>query len=116
MAKAKHVPDRLIEIVQGLARFPERGSDPKELVALGVKEYRETLFKPYRVIYRVRGTRSVIYLIVDGWQDMQSESLDAELDHLLSFGGQGSLPYESRARMRPPLPWISSSPCPCRAI
>ena len=55
---ANHVLDRLMEVVEGLARFPERGSYPKELVALGIKDYRQTAFKPYRVIYRVLGGRS----------------------------------------------------------
>lgn len=72
VANADHVLDRLMEVVEGLARFPERGSYPKELVALGIKEYRQTSFKPYRVIYRVLGRRVVIYLIVDGRRDMQS--------------------------------------------
>ncbi|MED5617984.1 type II toxin-antitoxin system RelE/ParE family toxin [Ideonella sp. BN130291] len=72
VAKAHHVLDRLMEVVEGLAQFPERGSYPKELLALGIKEYRQTSFKPYRVIYRVVGARVVIYLIVDGRRDMQS--------------------------------------------
>jgi toxin ParE1/3/4 len=61
-----------MEAVEGLAQFPERGSYPKELVALGIKEFRQTAFKPYRVIYRVIGSRVVIVLIVDGRRDMQS--------------------------------------------
>ncbi|AGU48837.1 putative plasmid stabilization system protein [Variovorax paradoxus B4] len=72
VANANHVLDRLMEVVEGLAHFPERGSYPKELVALGIKEYRQTAFKPYRVIYRVVGSQVVIYLIVDGRRDMQS--------------------------------------------
>lgn len=71
-ASANHVLDRLVEVVEGLARFPERGSRPGELVALGIKDYRQTAFKPYRVIYRVLGRQVVIYLIVDGRRDMQS--------------------------------------------
>lgn len=72
VAKANHVLDRLMEVVDGLAQFPEHGSYPRGLVALGIKEYRQTAFKPYRVIYRVLGSRVVIYLIVDGRRDMQS--------------------------------------------
>ena len=72
LANANHVLDRLMEVVEGLARFPERGSYPKELVALGIKEYRQTSFKPCRVIYRVLAGQVVIYLIVDGRRDMQS--------------------------------------------
>jgi len=69
---ANRVLDRLMAVVQALARFPERGSYPKELVALGIKDYRQTAFKPYRVIYRVLGSRVVVYLIADGRRDMQS--------------------------------------------
>ena len=72
VANANQVLDRLMVVVDRLAQFPERGSYPKELVALGIKEYRQTAFKPYRVIYRVIGSRVVIYLIVDGRRDMQS--------------------------------------------
>ena len=72
VANADHVLDRLMEVVQNLAQFPERGSYPKELVALGIKDYRQTTFKPYRVIYRVVDGQVIIYLIVDGRREMQS--------------------------------------------
>lgn len=71
-ANADHVLDRLVEVVQGLARFPERGNYPRELLALGIKDYRQTAFKPYRVIYRVLGKQVVIYVIVDGRRDVQT--------------------------------------------
>jgi len=72
VANADHVLDELMEVVQRLAQFPERGNYPKELVTLGIKDYRQTALKPYRVIYRVVGNQVVIYLIVDGRRDMQS--------------------------------------------
>ncbi|MDB5823652.1 MAG: plasmid stabilization protein [Herminiimonas sp.] len=72
VANANHVLDKLMNMVESLSRFPERGSYPKELVALGIKEYRQTSFKPYRVIYRVMGSQVIIYLIADGRRDMQS--------------------------------------------
>jgi len=71
-ANANYVLDHLMEIVKSLSRFPERGSYPKELVALGIKEYRQTAFKPYRVIYRVTARQVIIHLIADGRRDMQS--------------------------------------------
>jgi len=71
-ANANYVLDQLMDVVESLSRFPERGSYPKELVALGIKEYRQTSFKPYRVIYRVTGSQVIIYLIADGRRDMQS--------------------------------------------
>jgi toxin ParE1/3/4 len=72
VANANYVLDRLMEALESLSRFPERGSYPKELVSLGIKEYRQTSFKPYRVIYRVTGNQVIIYLIADGRRDMQS--------------------------------------------
>jgi len=72
VANANYVLDQLVKVVESLSRFPERGSYPKELVALGIKEYRQTSFKPYRLIYRVTGNQVVIYLIADSRRDMQS--------------------------------------------
>jgi toxin ParE1/3/4 len=72
LAHADHVLDRLMKVVEGLAQFPERASYPKEIVALGIKEYRQTALEPNRVIYRVVGSRVVNCLIVDGRRDMQS--------------------------------------------
>jgi toxin ParE1/3/4 len=72
VANANYVLDQLVKVAESLSRFPERGSYPKELIALGIKEYRQTFFKPYRVIYRVVGSRVIIYLIADGRRDMQS--------------------------------------------
>ena len=72
VANANHVLDALMDVVESLSKYPERGSYPKELVGLGIKEYRQTFFKPYRVIYRVTGSQVIIYLIADGRRDMQA--------------------------------------------
>ena len=72
VASANHVLDGLMGVVENLSRLPERGSYPKELVSLGIKEYRQAFFKPYRVIYRVADNKVIIYLIVDGRRDMQA--------------------------------------------
>ena len=71
-SKADYVLDRLQKVIDTLAAFPERGSYPKELLALGIREYRQTFFKPYRVIYRIIGQQVYVYLIVDGRRDMQA--------------------------------------------
>jgi toxin ParE1/3/4 len=47
-ASAGHVLDKLLEIVETLMTFPERGSHPRELLVLGIRDYRQTFFKPYR--------------------------------------------------------------------
>ncbi len=71
-AKADHVLDRLLEIATSLESHPQRGSISRELRELGIREYRQTFFKPYRVIYRVFGERVFIHLIADGRRDMQT--------------------------------------------
>ncbi len=72
VANANYVLDKLTDVVQSLSKSPERGSYPKELVGLGIKEYRQTFFKPYRVIYRVTGSQVIVYLIADGRRGMQT--------------------------------------------
>lgn len=72
LSRASHVLDRIEQLVESLAEFPERGAHPKELLSLGIHDYRQTSFKPYRVIYRVVGKRVYVYLIVDGRRDMQT--------------------------------------------
>ena len=38
---------------------------PEGTAGAGIREYRQTFFKPYRVIYRVMGKQAFIYLIED---------------------------------------------------
>jgi toxin ParE1/3/4 len=68
--------DRLVDELEGLcaklAELPERGNVPPELRALGITEYREVHYKPYRVIYRVLGRRVIVTCVLDGRRDMQS--------------------------------------------
>lgn len=69
---ADHVLERLLGVAESLATSPERGAQPKELRSLGIQEYRQIFFKPYRAIYRVLDRNVVIYVIADGRRDMQS--------------------------------------------
>jgi toxin ParE1/3/4 len=71
-AAADQVLDRLMDVVGDLRHFPERGSHPAELLALGIREYRQLSFSPYRLIYRVADRQVVVYLIVEGRRDMQA--------------------------------------------
>jgi toxin ParE1/3/4 len=69
---ADYVLERLLDVAGSLATSPERGSQPKEPRSLGIQEYRQVFFKPYRTIYRVVEKKVVIYVIADGRRDMQS--------------------------------------------
>lgn len=64
--------EAFLEKVQTLERFPERGSVLKELEALGLREFRQILLDPYRLIYRVIGSKIFILVIADGRRDMQA--------------------------------------------
>jgi toxin ParE1/3/4 len=66
------VLERLLEVSDSLAAYPEGGSIPKELRSLGMAEYRRLFFKPYRLVYRVHTNQVVIHLTADGRRDMQS--------------------------------------------
>ena len=70
--KADYVLEQIEKVFSRLSEFPERGAYPKELLALGIREYREIFFKPYRIIYRVMDKIVYVLLIVDGRRDMQS--------------------------------------------
>jgi len=70
--RADYVLDRISEVFHKLAELPERGKYPKELSALGIREFREVFFKPYRIIYRVERRTVYVYLVADGRRDMQT--------------------------------------------
>src|SRR3990167_3796615 len=71
-AKAAYILDGMEGVIESLSLFPERGSYPKELLDLGICEYRQTFFKPYRVIYRVIGSVVYVQLVTDGRREMTS--------------------------------------------
>ena len=70
--KASQVLQRIENAFNRLSDAPERGAYPKELLALGIREYREVFFKPYRIIYRVFGKAVYVLVIADGRRDMQA--------------------------------------------
>lgn len=71
-ARAVHVLDRIESAFQSLSEHPQRGRHPRELLDIGIREYREVFFKPYRIIYRVIEETVHVLVIADGRRDMQS--------------------------------------------
>lgn len=71
-ANADRVLERLVQATDALRSSPDRGSYVNELRSLGISEYRQILFKPYRLIYRVHAKRVVVYVVTDGRRDMGS--------------------------------------------
>jgi len=71
-AAARHVLENIEEAFRTLAMYPERGAYPRELLDLGIREYREIFYIPYRIMYNTRGKQVTVMLIADGRRDMRS--------------------------------------------
>jgi toxin ParE1/3/4 len=69
---ADRILSELEAAAQSLTDMPARGNIPKELVAVGLTEYRELHHKPWRMIYRIIGLDVIVYCVADGRRDMQS--------------------------------------------
>ncbi len=70
--QAHYVLEKLLETCERLEQNPERGHFLPELLPLGIKEFREIHFKPYRIIYEVIGREVFVQLIVDGRRSLQN--------------------------------------------
>lgn len=70
--RAAQLLDKLEDVINALDHLPTRGHVPPELRRIGVTDYREVHFKPYRVIYRVEGRRVFVYCVLDGRRDLLS--------------------------------------------
>ena len=70
--QAERLLDRLVEAIESLAAFPERGAHPKELLAFGFRDFRQMVVHPDRIIYRVLDHQVFVDLIADGRRDMQT--------------------------------------------
>jgi len=71
-AKAEYVLVQIESAFGRLAAFPFRGVTPSELVEIGVVDYREVFFKPYRIFYTVIEKRVYVVAIIDGRRDLRS--------------------------------------------
>jgi toxin ParE1/3/4 len=69
---ANDILDDLSQSIKTLTTVPERCSHPRELLALGILEFRQLIHHRFRIIYRIIDRQVVIQLIADGRQDMQS--------------------------------------------
>ena len=70
--RADYVLEQIEKAFSSLSEYPERGNYPRELLDIGIREYREIFFKPYRIIYRVMENNVYVLVIADGRRDMQT--------------------------------------------
>ncbi len=70
--KANALIDKIESLCEKLKDFPERGHCPPKLLRIGIKDFLEIHFKPYRIIYRIFDKNVYIYCILDGRRNMQT--------------------------------------------
>ena len=66
---------------QALDHFPLRGHIIPELQALGFTDYREIIYKRWRIIYSVEKQNVYLLLILDSRQDIQVQLVERILNH-----------------------------------
>ena len=61
----------ILDLVDKLEQFPERGPIPEEIGGLGIKGIRQISARPYRIIYSYSPGKVTILMIVDGRRDLK---------------------------------------------
>ena len=83
--RADLVLDQVEKAICSLTELPRSGTYPRELLKFGVREFREIIVKPYRIIYRVTDNDVYVLVIADGRRDMhtllQRRLLEADAPH-----------------------------------
>jgi len=67
---ANKLLSELEKVCGNLSKFPERGHIPPELESIGVFDFREIHYKPYRIIYRIIEKNVYIHCILDGRRNL----------------------------------------------
>jgi len=70
-AKAEKIFQKLKETCLNLKRFPKRGHCPPELEHIGVFDFLEIHYKPYRIVYQIFSTNVYVHCSLDGRRDLQ---------------------------------------------
>lgn len=71
IVNAENLISKLEEVCYSLESFSNRGHIPPELEQIGVLDYKEIHYKPYRIIYQVKETNIYIHCILDGRRELQ---------------------------------------------
>jgi len=69
--KAKYLLEKIENTCLSLEEYPKRGHVPPELERIGVYNYREVHFKPYRIIYEIIEKEVFIHCVLDGRRSLQ---------------------------------------------
>jgi len=69
--KAEKLIDNLEKTCSTLITFPNRGHIPPELERIGIFEYQEIHYKPYRIIYQIIESTVYVHCILDARRNLQ---------------------------------------------
>ena len=69
--KADKLYSKLYEKCLSLQEYPNRGHVPPELSLIGIDDFLELIYKPYRIIYQIIEKVVFIHCILDGRRDIQ---------------------------------------------
>ena len=71
--KTEILYSKLYEKCLSLQEYPNRGHVPPELSLLGIDDFLELHYKPYRIIYQIIEKVVFIHCVLDGRRDMQKQ-------------------------------------------
>jgi len=69
--KAENLYSKLNEKCLSLQEYPNRGHVPPELSLLGIDDFLELTYKPYRIIYQIIEKVVFVHCVLDGRREMQ---------------------------------------------
>jgi len=73
---AERILDKLEERARTLEATPARGRVLPELAHFGIRNWRELIVKPYRIIYRIDEDTVNVLAVLDGRRDLQDLLLE----------------------------------------
>ena len=69
--KAENLLGKLEESINTLINFANRGHIPPELERIGISEYQEIHYKPYRIIYQTIGPDVFVHCVLDRRRELE---------------------------------------------
>lgn len=73
---AERVLDGLEKRASSLERSPDRGRVVPELARFGVRAFRETVVRPYRIVYSIHDRTVVVLAVLNGRRDLEDILFD----------------------------------------
>jgi toxin ParE1/3/4 len=80
--EAERLYEKIVPRVDTLARFPKRARLVPELKRFGVREYRELVVSPYRIVFKIVGRTVAILGVLDGRRELSELLLKRALEPL----------------------------------